>query len=233
MKDRIIQELKKCSCIKGKQRTWISELSDEQLYQIYLKIRTGEKAQSIARFCQEIWGINPDSTAHSISLGILKFKKRIDHLLIVVQSYPAEQINLPPITSSANIHSLEANQIIASKLRERINRLLREEEEFGVKHSYLSRDIQALSTLEKTIVKQKDWMKKNPGEDPILAMQRERQENRMQLAFKKYMHHSTEEGRQNFLLAMTKFMEEMKGNEYTLEINDNGEYRLYPPGVKL
>ena len=81
MKNFIINELRKCSTIPGKQKTWVSELSDEQLYQLYKRLLNGENAKSIARYVQKSWNVKPNSTVHSVSQGILKFRKRISLLL--------------------------------------------------------------------------------------------------------------------------------------------------------
>ena len=64
MREYIIDNLKEHSSIKGKQKTWISELTDDQLYELYLRLRKDEPAKSIARYVQKVWKINPNSSAH-------------------------------------------------------------------------------------------------------------------------------------------------------------------------
>lgn len=82
MKDYIISQLREHSFIHGKQKTWIYELTDEQLYELYQRLRKGQTANSIAQYVKKAWSINPKSSIHSISQGILKFRKRIAHLLL-------------------------------------------------------------------------------------------------------------------------------------------------------
>jgi hypothetical protein len=82
MREYILKQLRDRSCVREKVRTWVSDLTDEQLYELFLRLRSGENAKTIARYTQEAWGVNPETTVHSISQGVLKFKKRIAHFLI-------------------------------------------------------------------------------------------------------------------------------------------------------
>jgi len=51
---------------------------------------------------------------------------------------------------------------IAEQQEERIRRIIKEEKETGVKYPYLSREIQSLATLRKTIIKEREYERK-PG----------------------------------------------------------------------
>jgi hypothetical protein len=153
MYKELIDQLRKLSCVKGKQKTWISELADNQLLEIFHRLKNGETAKSIARHVQQAWGVNPTSSIHALSQGILKFQKRCSHLL----SSPA-----PPIQRDSEFSgplgadfdpadSLESLEFIARSMRNRIIGMIEREKKTGIKHPYLSRDLQALAALEKVL----------------------------------------------------------------------------------
>ena len=165
MKSYVIGRLRELSTIKGKQKTWISDLSDDQLYEIFTRLRKQENARSIAQLCQNKWKINPEASIHSLNQGILKFKKRIAHLLLDPppekdrdQIFSDYYEDYPKIT--CRVEGLRKNKILVMQLRDRISRLIQEENETGINYPYLNRDIMALSTLEKTIQKQEELARK-------------------------------------------------------------------------
>ena len=90
MNRHIIEHLRRFASIPGKEKTWVSELSDDQLYELFLQIRNGDNARAIARHAQTVWKVGRKSSVHSISQGILKFKQRISHLLLFPSSAPEE-----------------------------------------------------------------------------------------------------------------------------------------------
>ncbi len=47
MKTYIIEQLRKNATVRGKQKTWVSELSDDQIYEMFLRLRKDEPAKSI------------------------------------------------------------------------------------------------------------------------------------------------------------------------------------------
>jgi hypothetical protein len=48
MKKLIIKELRKFASVRNKQKTWISELDDERLYQIFLMLKRGSSSRKVA-----------------------------------------------------------------------------------------------------------------------------------------------------------------------------------------
>ncbi len=205
MKKFIIDELKKRSCVPGKQRTWISDLTDNQLYELYKRLQSGQKAKPIARWIQKKWGIRTNSSAHSLSQAVLKFRKRIESL--IDSPYLEENKNTqqftPDLGEGDQLESLERNERIARRLRERINRLINEEEKSGVAFPYLNRDVQALTALEKMIVQQKDWALKHPDEDPFKLREIQRKDRKIDSLFNTYMERTTLDDRNRTI----KFLE--------------------------
>jgi hypothetical protein len=77
MDNEIIKSLRNRCFIKGKQKTWISELTDKQLLTIFVKIKNGETNTEIARHLQKKLGVMSESSTRSVSQAISKFKKRV------------------------------------------------------------------------------------------------------------------------------------------------------------
>jgi hypothetical protein len=169
MKIFILRELRQRSAVAGKQRTWIADLSDDELWQIYLKLRAGESSRAVAKYIQERWKIKEKSETHSIAQGINKFRKRIADLLELQLSEDPEEKqrkqeeSLNELEWSDGLLSLEK---IVKLARERVARMLTEEEQ-GIRHPNLNRDMQALAALSKQLTKDKEFFLAHPNEDPV------------------------------------------------------------------
>jgi len=183
MKDYIVKVLKEKASIPGKQETWVSSmLSDKQRYTIFLKLRRDETSRSIAGHIQKAWGILPDSTIHSISQGVTKFKKRIAHLLLDHQpeSIDPESLDDFPLGKFEGAESLER---IAKYHQDRIIRMMEDEKSTGVLYPHLNRDIQALSQLYRALTKQKEWELVHENADPVKRRRLERKKQKLDDAF--------------------------------------------------
>lgn len=209
MRNYIIKQLRKCSCVKGKQKTWVYELSDDQLYGLFLRIRNGESAKSIGQYIQKAWSINTKSTVHSVSQGILKFKKRIAHLILTPpknDEQPSPNFNYDPME---RLGSLEEMEQIAQLQRSRIKRLMLEEQELGIKHSNLSRDLQSLATLSKVITAQKQFEIMHGSNDPIIHRRLQRKKRDMTKSWERIMERviPTQEDKDKMSAACDRFIE--------------------------
>lgn len=184
MRQFIVKQLRERSVVKGKQKTWVSERSDDQLYQLYLKLKNEEPALSIAQYAQKAWGVNPESTTHSISQGILKFRRRIADLLELSTLPQADAV---PVHQGGhdlkNLDDLMGLELLIREQRERIYRMMREERELGVKHTNLSRDIQSLAALAKVLAKEKEFALRHKDQDPVKQREEELRDQRMDKNF--------------------------------------------------
>jgi len=226
MSEKLVDQLKKLSCVKGKQKTWISELSDSQLLEVFHRLQNGETCKSIARHVQQAWGVNPTSSIHAISQGILKFQKRCRHLL----DAPA-----PPIQQESEFSgpleadydptdSLAALDFIAHSMRERIIGMTEREKKTGIKHPYLSRELQALATLQKVILKQRAY--ELTHDDPLQERRWVRRQKGIQEEFGALMKNTTNEDRDRMASTIGRFLELAKQNCVKLEIGPDGSYVL-------
>ena len=206
MKKLIINELRKLASVRNKQRTWISELDDERLYQIFLMLKNGSSLRTIAEHAREVWGINKESSVHSISQGIQKFKRRIEHLL-VTDCPSADKVEPDSCIDDDKTDVLEINQRLAGKLRSRIERMMREENEQGVSCPNLCKDVLALNSLEKTILKEIDWRLKNI--DRLFDYYEQRQQREIGDRFDKFIEKClpTDEERDRLVKGMNRFLE--------------------------
>jgi hypothetical protein len=226
MRDFILEQLRERACVRGKQRTWISELTDEQLYELFLRLRNGEGAKSIARYAQQAWAVGPKSTTHSVSQGILKFKKRIAQLLITA---PAER-SLPSVPHDFSDgdppEDLEDLMHIAQLQSERIRQMMAEERETGVRVSNLNREVQALTALSKAIVKAREWELSHTGVDPVKQRKEMRRKGRIQKNFESVMDDIGPEGRNRLMEFTDRFLEALEKHAVLIEADKNGEYHL-------
>ncbi len=217
-KEKIIQALREHASVKGKQKTWVAKLSDEHIYQLFLKIRNNESAKEIARQIQLEWKVRPQSTIHSLSQGILKFQNRTSHICLTPpqscenkNSYSAQQC------FDISGDSLEDNENIARNLRIRINRLIKEEEDTGVNHPYINRDVQTLASLEKIIMKQKEWFLKHPDGDPIRLIRERKEQEKIERSFQESIVNCTEKERKASLKFVDDFMKKLEETAIPLE----------------
>jgi hypothetical protein len=219
LKDHFINKLRECACVKNKMQTWVSELTDDQLYELFLRLRNEESAKSIASRIQKVWGIRPTSTIHSLSQGILKFKRRISHLLRA--SPPtAEDDGFFPADAYDGLGTLEELEKIAELQRERIKRMMLEEKEMGVKHSNLSRDLQSHAILSKLIMKQKESEIAHQLDDPVRMKRLQVAGKRMNTKFMKMMRDviPTERDKEKVIRATERFIELI--DERSLKLED-------------
>jgi hypothetical protein len=227
MRKYILQQLRERSCIRGKQKTWISDLTDDQLYGLFLMLRNGENAKSVARFTQNTWRVNIDSSVHSISQGVLKFKKRIAHILL---SPTSEERNFCPGDLGEwpdSENSLESLDYIASLHRKRIKTMLEEEKRTGVKYPFLNRDLQALAALEKVIIKQKTF--EMAYDDPAKRERFERFKKKAGERFDTLMDQLGEDGRMKMANAIGKFLEYAEAHSIPMERGPDGTLLLIEP----
>ena len=127
------------------------------------------------------------------------------------------------------VESLAHDELIATQLRRRIYRMMKEEAESGFTQQNLNREVLALTTLEKTIIKQREWILRHPGEDPVAKMKDHKSQAVLTEKFKDYMDNSTAEERGNLIEASSKFLELCEENAQILQTNDDGSYSILPP----
>jgi hypothetical protein len=233
MREYVIDQLRKNASVRGKQRTWISELTDEQIYQLFQRLRSGENAKSVARYLQKAWGVLPESTPHSVSQGILKFKRRIAHLLL---DPPPDSLSSPAPSELEQIYKLEGSEgmeRIAQLQLERIHRMMVEERETGIRHTGMSREIHSLSALMKSLIKAKEWDMVHEGMDPVKRRRLEEERRRLAGRFTELMDGMTDEGRNAVVAAAHRFLELAEEHAVEVEIGPDGEYRLVKPDEEV
>lgn len=220
MKNILIDHLRDFSCVSGKERTWISKLSDSQLIEIFNRLKNGESAKSIAFDVQRVWKINPHAKVHSLSQGIIKFKKRINHLLISDSKNIGCQTPSETEEDSENIYSGESLEDLAAQQEKRIKQMIHAENENKVKYPHLNREIQCLASLRKAILKQKDWEKKS-GETLIRGTKTKLVKN-YQKRFEEIFKDIDDGGLERLTIAANKFLELAEKNAILIE-PDEGE----------
>jgi len=221
MKKEIIKQLMSLSRIRNKEKTWISDLSDDQIYDIYLKLRCGESLQAIAKHAKQVWKINTSSSIHSIAQGIGKYKKRISHLLTSSPKTPNEDDYSSIQDESENEGSLMRMERMAFDLEGRIKRMMSEERKTGVIYPHLNKDIQSLANLRKSIIKQKDWEMNH--RDSIQEEKDKLIEKNIRMRFDKVTSFLTDDGRSRLVSALQRFLELAEKSTILMEVNNEGK----------
>jgi len=226
MSEKLIDQLRKLSCVKGKQKTWISELADSQLREVFHRLQNGETAKSIGRHAQQVWNVNPTSSIHAISQGILKFQKRCRHLLDAPTPCLQQEKELPaPLEADYDPEdSLASLDFIAQSMRERIIGMIEREKKTGIKHPYLSRELQALATLQKVILKQRAYELTN--DDPLKERRWTQRQKGIEEKFGALMKNTTQDDRDRMVNALGRFLELAEQHAVTLQIGPDGTYVL-------
>jgi hypothetical protein len=219
MKEHVMKDLRKCCSVKGKQETWVSRLDDDQLWELFLRLRNEESARDIARHALNVWGFNPKSSVHSISQGILKFKKRISHLLLS----PPPDLGLESVATADPDCSLEVLENIARLHRSRIQRMMIEEDQTAVRYPHLNRDIQALSSLEKTLMQRKEWEAKN--DDPTEVRKSNTRKRKIDAIFDGLMKGVKGDG-SSIISATEQIIQLAEKKSITLETEEDGSIPL-------
>lgn len=225
MRGYIRKQLRERASVRGKQKTWISELSDDQLYRLYQRLRNGESAKSIAQYIQKVWKVNPESTTHSLSQGVLKFKRRIAHLLLT----PPENISPPAVCDvekAEQLEGIEGLERIYQGQLERIYQMMQEEAETGIKFPHLNRDIQTLSALSKAIVKAKEYELMYGNVDPVRRRKAERLKQRIDSQMQALIDYLGPDGRSKMIDATNKFMEKLEEKILNMKIEEDGTYEI-------
>jgi len=229
MRKYILGQLRSLSTLPGKQKTWVSQLKDEHLYELFLRLRNGETSRSIASVAQKKWEVNSDSSIHSTAQGISKFKKRISLLLLSEpeETLPSQsEAQEPTSPSQSPINDLEELEQVASRQYRRINQMMDEEQETGLKNLHLNRDIQALTALNKAITKRREWEMVHSGHNPVRQQKLQHQRDQLQKKFGDWLSTTDDEGRDRMLKASQHLMEMLEKNTITLERGPDGEYKI-------
>lgn len=230
MKRNVIENLRRFSSIPGKEKTWIGRLKDNELFELFIKIKNGESARAIARHAQTVWKVGQKSSIHSVSQGVLKFRERISHLLLFPSS-ATDEANAPVFPSTCDEDGpLETMENIAREYEARIKRMIAEEKETGVKYPHLNRDLQALGSLRKAILRQSEW--ETIHEDPLKRKKYERMEQTVDRRFNRLMENLGEDGRDRMIRAANRFLELIEQKSVPLYQKEDGTYTLTNPEEK-
>jgi hypothetical protein len=71
---QLINAMRKVVAPPGKRGTWLRRLSDNQLAEVYHRLKRGQPAYRIAKIAQEDWGVNRKADIKSMSRAIRAFK---------------------------------------------------------------------------------------------------------------------------------------------------------------
>jgi len=221
-KKQFIEQLRKLSRIGNKERTWISDLSDERIYEIRSRLLNGESARDIARHVQQVWQINPSSSIHSIAQGITKFRRRISHLLIMSPPTANATCDIDPDRELVSENASTRMERMALEAESRIKSIMAEEKQTGIKYAFLHRDIQALTNLRKSVLKQREWEFQHA--DLIQAENRKNIEKNIKDKFDRLLVTLGDDGQERIINMTTRFLEEIDKLAVPMVCKADGEW---------
>ena len=105
-----------------------------------------------------------------------------------------------------------------------------EEKETGLMYPFINRGLQALASLRKTILKQKEW--ETTHEDPLNRKRRERMEQNIDRRFNALMENIGEDGQDRLIRAMNRFLELAEQKAVAMYRREDGTYTLTSPQEK-
>ena len=129
----------------------MSKLSDNQIYEIHLRLRSGESIRSIARHIKGSYTGMSRSSVTSISKGIVKYKERIKHLF-GKDLHSGREV---AIGDDVDLNGIEQLEYLADRQQKRIISMMKEEESRNIINVNISKEIDSLTAFQKTIIKTK------------------------------------------------------------------------------
>lgn len=222
MDSNLLRQLRESASVRGKQKTWVSELSNEQLHELFVRLRNGEAAKSIARHIQQVWKIHKKSSVHSLSQGILKYKGRIAHFLVTAAVEDSSHFSVP----DDEFGDLEKLEHIAHLQQERIKHMMEEEQETGIRNPNMSKEISALTSLTKAVTKARDWERKFGDRDPLKRKRMDREERIMKENFDRMISGFDADSRTRIAKTIDKFLELAAEHAVVMEVGSDG--KLHP-----
>jgi len=229
-KKHITNQLRRFVCIPNKQKTWLSRLTDDQLFEIFQRLKNGEKGQAIGRYIQQVLKVNVKSSLHSTAQGITKFARRIGHLLPpspMMREGGYNELSLPQPDGDDPLQTLE---YISRELEQRIKVILTEEQQTGLRFQHLNRDVQSLSALRKSILKEREWQMAHGN--PSTKKQFQKLEQQMDRRFNALMENLGEDGQSRLVRAANRFLELVEQKAVPMYRKEDGTYTLTNPEEK-
>ena len=128
------------------------------------------------------------------------------------------------LEDNVELEGSEGMERIAQLQLARIERMMKEEQETGIKHN-VSRELQALSGLMKTLMKAKEFDVVHKGNDPL----KRRRFERMKRKFTSLMDDTIVQGGDRLMEASIRFLELAEENAVDIKIDAEGEIHLADP----
>jgi DNA-binding transcriptional MerR regulator len=197
----LVQQLRACARVKGKQKPAVDALTDEQLLEVFHRLRKGQNANEVGRYAQRAWNFMPGRSPHTVGQAIRKFEKRISHLILKplqAEKLPLSETGL--LSDSVTPKGIEGHHRLYYELLDRTLRLIREERETGIPYKDVAKDAIAVSSVRKTLLKMEEFELTKIDPRKIYKIQKEKDELQRRLGLEGSLNTGTEEERQRMFL---------------------------------
>lgn len=224
MSKYLIQQIRACLCKPGKQEPAANKLTDEQLFEVFSRLRKGQNANEIARYAQRAWGFMADRSPHTVGQAIRKLQKRVSHLIL--EPSQAEIPLTGPLSVTVSPKGLAGHQRLYDEMLERTLRLLEEERRSGILYKDLAKDALAVSSLSKSLLKMKEF--EAIRLDPLEVYKRQKQEIDKQRSFNLLVSETlkmSDSEQSRMIRAADRFLELAEEDAITLEEAEGGTWK--------
>jgi hypothetical protein len=111
---------------------------------------------------------------------------------------------------------------MAQDIEARINRMMKEEQETGIKFPHLNRDIMSLAALRKSIIKQRDWELIHG--DSVQDQNQRKMGKNIKKKFDKLLDYLGDDGQKRMIRMTTMFLEMVDKIAVPMELNAKGDF---------
>jgi len=158
----LITNLREAVHPPGKKGTWLRLLNDNQLLQVYYRLKSGTAPFSVAKMVKHEWGLRKNSDVRSMTRAIAAFKKNVVGEIQAMKSDPAvtykeaDKISSRGERISKKLDGLAELVWLAEQQKERIMDL-RKKEKTSMPFQFTVKEMQAYKDIVDTYL---EWCKK-------------------------------------------------------------------------
>jgi len=165
MSTYLIQEIRACLCKPGKQEPAANKLTDDQLLEVFNRLRKGQNPNEIGRYAQKAWGFMEGRNPHTVGQIIRTLQKRISHLTLggspsqTQAPGPVSDTVIPVKVTYEDI--IEIQDRLSLEMRRRKDRLMEKERATRIPYKDSAKDLNAISSFGRLLTKMEEFELKN------------------------------------------------------------------------
>ena len=134
------------------------------------------------------------------------------------------------LTENEHLDQLVGLERLVRLQRQRVEGMMKEELEKGIRHPNLSKDLQSFAALSKVLTKEKEFALRHPGDDPIRKKEEQLRDRQIDANFKTFIANTSDETRDGLIRAANRFLElaAKRAVSVVAEKDENGKIQYVP-----